>query len=147
MPNEDLDGVCVHSARTHLEIVLRCGRIHILCEKGWRVSPTPATLSPNDSAWSQALLRLHHRFLPPCAGRGLSTTARSVRSAGDRGLWRAGADSWRDLGRCYPPESPGRKGLVDHGIHLVDVRLTASEVVEVVDEATSRALFPNRSSW
>jgi predicted dehydrogenase len=155
LEREDLDGVCVLTpARTHLEIVrqVAAAGIHILCEK-------PLAASVADARDIVAECSRHgvklfygstYRFLPAVRrAKGIVDNGEigEVRLVTESFVGGAGADSWRDLGPGhYPPGEPGGggKGLVDHGIHVVDVFrwLTASEVVEVVGRGNVSGAAP-----
>ncbi|MFC2163752.1 Gfo/Idh/MocA family protein [Acidobacteriota bacterium] len=145
LDKEKLDiAVIMTPALTHREVAERVAEmgVHILCEK-------PMTLTLEDAKamigkFSKEGIKFHYgssyRFLCAC---------QKAKEMIDEGLLGdimllmeiqvggRGPEDWFDLGpHHYPPGTPGRggMGLVDHGIHLIDIFrwFTGSEVQSVV---------------
>ena len=141
---ENLDVACVLTpARSHREITQRvaaCG-VHVLCEKPLAVTLEDARVMIDDC--EKAGVKLCYgatwRFLPACR------KAKEIIETGSLGsiillletyVGGRGFDHFRDAGPMhYPPGGPGGggMGLVDHGIHLIDMFmwLTGSPVESV----------------
>jgi predicted dehydrogenase len=145
LERERLDIACILTpARTHRELVSEAARrgVHVLCEKPLAASVDDARVVVADCARNGVKLFYGstYRFLPAVR------RAKQVVDSGELGDIRlltesfvggAGVEGWRDLGPAhYPLGSPGGggKGLVDHGIHLVDVFrwMASSDVAQVV---------------
>jgi predicted dehydrogenase len=155
LDREGLDIACVLTpARTHRDVVLEVARrgVNVLCEKPLAASVEDARAIVDDCARHGVKLFYGstYRFLPAVR------RAKDLIDAGEIGEIRlliessvggAGIDSWRDLGSGhYPPGEPGGggKGLVDHGIHLVDVFrwMTGSEVAMVAGRGNTSCAPP-----
>jgi predicted dehydrogenase len=144
MAREALDAVCVFSTvathRAAVEAAADRG-LHVLCEK-----PLALTLEDTDAMIARCALRdvklfygSSYRYLAPLA------QAREIIRQGLLGDVRlllefviggAGPSAFHDMGLAhYPPGTPGGSGygLVDHGIHLMDVFpwLVGSPIVAV----------------
>lgn len=144
LAKENLDLVCVLTpARNHREVterVAECG-VHVLCEKPLAVTLEDARAMID--ACEKGGVKLGYgatwRFLPACrkakemieAGRLGSIMLLLETYVGGKGY-----ENFRDAGPMhYPPGGPGGggMGLVDHGIHLIDMFmwLTGSPVESV----------------
>jgi predicted dehydrogenase len=145
LDNEDLDIACVLTpARSHREVTLQVAErgVHVLCEK-------PMAVTLEDCHAMMAACERHrvkfaygssYRFLPAVR------KAKEITDGGELGkilfltehyIGGAGPENWVDYGPShYPIGGPGggAMGLVDHGVHLIDVFrwLTASEVKAAV---------------
>jgi len=132
LEKENLDIVCVLTpARTHREITERVAAagVHVLCEKPMALSleDARAMISTCERADVKLCYGASYRFLPACR------KAKDIIDKGVLGkvtllmetcIGGQGAKHYRDLGEHhYPLEGPGGggMGLVDHGIHLVDL--------------------------
>jgi predicted dehydrogenase len=142
---EHLDIVCVLTpARAHREVMEKTADygVHVLCEK-----PLAVTLADAEAmieACKRKKVKLcygaSYRFLPAC---------RKAKEIIDKGLLGnlsllmecfvggRGIQHWQDLGPGHYPEGGpggGGMGLIDHGIHLVDLFLwyTGNSVEYVV---------------
>jgi predicted dehydrogenase len=144
LDRERPDVVCVlSSVNSHCEVVLAAADrgIHVLCEK-----PLAVTLDDADRMIARCRERgvllfyaASYRFLPPLvAAREIIASGRIGRVqllmetlVGGRGI-----EGYQPMGFVhYPAGGPGGSGwgLVDHGIHLVDIFgwLMSSDVVAV----------------
>jgi predicted dehydrogenase len=132
LERENLDLVCVLTpARTHREITERVAAagVHVLCEKPLALSAEDATamISSCQAAGVKLCYGASYRFLPACR------KAKEMIAQGMLGeitllietcIGGQGFEHYRDLGeRHYPLGGPGGggMGLVDHGIHLIDL--------------------------
>jgi predicted dehydrogenase len=132
LAKEDLDIVCVLTpARTHREITQRIAvaGVHVLCEKPLALSleDARAMISSCERANVKLCYGASYRFLPACR------KAKEMIEQGVLGkitllletcIGGQGLAYYRDLGEHhYPLDGPGGggMGLVDHGIHLVDL--------------------------
>ncbi len=145
LAKEKLDIACVLTpARSHREVAQKVAQsgVHVLCEKPLAVSLEDgrALVDSCRTAGVKLAYGATWRFLPACR------KARELIGAGRLGkvmlLMEAysggnGYDNFRDAGPAhYPAGGPGGggMGLVDHGIHLIDMFmwLTGSPVDAVV---------------
>jgi len=155
LEREELKIACVLTpALTHRELALEAARrgVHVLCEKPLAASVEDARAIVGECARHGVKLFYGstYRFLPAVR------RAKDIVESGELGEIRllfesfvggAGIDSWRDLGSGhYPPGEPGGggRGLVDHGIHLVDVFrwMTGSEVAMVAGRGNTSCAPP-----
>lgn len=142
---ERLDIACVVTpAATHRELTRLAAerRVHVLCEKPMAVSLEDA------EAMVESCNRLEvklfygstYRFLPAVREAKRLITDGAIGDVvllAESIVGGCGVEGWREFGpHHYPAGGPGGggMGLVDHGVHLVDVFrwLTASEVETVV---------------
>lgn len=126
------DIVCVlTTVRTHREVTEAAADrgVHVLCEKpmALTVADTVAMIAPCRERGVKLFYAASYRFLPPIV------KARELIQAGAIGevqllvetmMGGSGADGYHAMGfEHYPEGGPGGSGwgLMDHGIHLVDV--------------------------
>jgi predicted dehydrogenase len=143
--NEHLDIACVLTpARVHREVTEKAAEagIHVLCEKPLAITldEARAMIEACEKRKVKLCYGASYRFLPAC---------RKAKEILDEGLLGnlsllmecfvggRGIENWHDLGpKHYPEGGPGGggMGLIDHGIHLVDLFLwyTGKEVEYVV---------------
>lgn len=144
LAQENLDVACVLTpARSHREVTQRvaaCG-VHVLCEKPLAVTldDARAMIEICEKKGVKLCYGATWRFLPACR------KAKEIIETGSLGsimllletyVGGRGFDHFRDAGPMhYPPGGPGGggMGLVDHGIHLIDLFmwLTGSPVESV----------------
>jgi len=145
LDREQLDIACVLTpALTHRAMALEAARrgVHVLCEKPLAATLEDARAIVADCAAHGVRLAYGstYRFLPAVrAAKDLVVNGRlgELCLLTEGFVGGAGPEAWRDLGpHHYPSGGPGGggMGLIDHGVHLVDVFrwLTASEVTAVV---------------
>lgn len=145
LDKEKLDVVCILTPpRTHQEITEKAAEygVHVLCEKPIAITfdEAQAMIAKCKKEGVKLCYGSSYRFLSAC---------RKAKEMIDEGLLGnitllmefyvggRGPQNWHDLGpNHYPSGSPGggSMGLVDHGIHLVDVFrwFAGSEVKSVV---------------
>ncbi|MBW2370706.1 MAG: Gfo/Idh/MocA family oxidoreductase, partial [Deltaproteobacteria bacterium] len=132
LEKENLDIACILTPaslhRAHTEQVAAAG-VHILCEKPIAVTleDANAMISAGSTAGVKFFYGSSYRSLPACI------KAKEMIEAGLLGdivlitesyVGGNGPDDWQDLGpHHYPIGGPGGGGLglVDHGIHMVDL--------------------------
>jgi len=145
LEKEKLDIACVLTpARSHREVTEKAAEVgvHVLCEKPLAVTleDAAAMVERCEKQGVKLCYGSSYRFLPACR------KAKEMIGDGQLGeisllmevsVGGQGYQNWHDLGPGhYPPGGPGGggMGLLDHGIHLVDVFrwLAGSEVDSVV---------------
>lgn len=145
LEKENLDVACVLTpAATHATIVRKVAerRVHVLCEKPMALilADARAMIESCEKGGVKLFYGSTYRFLPACRkakemiDQGLLGTPSLLMEVFVGGR---GREHWHDLGpHHYPKGGPGGggMGLVDHGIHLMDIFpwFTGSEVESVV---------------
>ncbi len=159
LARRDLDAVCVLTpATTHeaITVASAAAGLHVLCEKPLAIDLAAADrmIAACAAARVQLFYGASYRFLPAIA------TARDMIAAGAIGevvmmreqvIGGSGLANYEELGPShYPPGGPGGPGLglVDHGIHLIDIFgwLCDSPVVSA-QGAGNIAGKPPRPEW
>jgi len=132
LEKEDLDIACILTPPlSHREITEKVAEhgVHILCEKPMTITleDAGAMIETCESKKVKFCYGASYRFLPACRKSkeiiqegtlGKITLLMEVFVGG------SGAHQWKDLGpNFYPAGTPGGggMGLVDHGIHLIDL--------------------------
>ena len=155
LDREELGIACVLTPpRTHREITERVAAhgVNVLCEKPMAVTldDARAMIAVCEEAGVKLCYGSSYRYLPACR------KAKEIIGDGVIGrlsllmetcIGGEGGRNYRDLGpHHYPPGGPGGSGmgLVDHGIHLVDVFrwLTGSEVQWAVGRGNRSGAAP-----
>jgi predicted dehydrogenase len=124
--------VCILTpAQTHRALTEQCAAsgVHVLCEKPMAVTLEDALAMRRacDEAGVNFFYGSSYRYLPAVrAAKALiqSGTIGAVRLIVEQSLGGAGAQAYRELSATHYPEGGpggGGYGLVDHGIHMLDV--------------------------